>query len=52
MDARDAQTNGVRKKGFLRPKVVLMVLAALLVVGAGAGAILLQASKKSGCAGW
>ncbi|MDH7576889.1 MAG: cytochrome c3 family protein [Bacillota bacterium] len=48
MDARDAQTNEVRKKGLFRPKVVLVVLAALLVAGAGAGAILLQASKKPG----
>lgn len=46
MEAHNTETNGVHKKAFSRPKVLLGVLAALVVVGAAAGGVLLQASKK------
>ncbi|KUK32129.1 MAG: Fumarate reductase, NapC/NirT cytochrome c subunit [Thermoanaerobacterales bacterium 50_218] len=46
MEAHNGQTNEVRKKAFFRPKVLLGVLAALVVVAAVAGGVLFQASKK------
>jgi len=46
MEAHNGQTKEVRKKAFFRPRVLLGVLAALVVVAAAAGAVLFQASKK------